>query len=106
MNSVKEFFNKLPEKVSPEAIEGMETVFHFNFSGEEDGAHTVIIKDQQLEIEEGLQGEPECIISGKSENFLQVLNGKLNPMMALMTGKMKVSNTGTMMKYAKIFGVL
>ncbi len=106
MNSVKEFFDRLPDKVSPEAIEGMEAVFHFNFSGDEDGTHTVKIKDQKLEIEEGLEGEPECIISGKSENFLQVLNGETNPMMALMTGKLKVSNTGVMMKYAKIFGVM
>lgn len=106
MNSVKEFFNKLPEKVSAEAIEGMDTIFHFNFSGEEDGAHTVKIHNQKLEIEEGLEGNAECVISGKSENFLQVLNGEMNPMMALMTGKLKVSNTGAMMKYAKIFGVL
>jgi putative sterol carrier protein len=106
MNSVKEFFDKLPEKVSPESIEGMETVFHFNFSGEENAVHTVKIKDQKLQINEGLEGEPECVISGKSESFLQVLNGQLNPMMALMTGKLKVSNTGAMMKYAKIFGVL
>jgi putative sterol carrier protein len=106
MKSLKEFFEKLPEKVSPESIENVETIFHFNFSDDGSNAKTVRIEKGVCVVEEGLNDDPECVISGKSESFLKVLNGELNPMMALMSGKVKVSNSGAMIKYAKIFGVM
>ena len=35
-----------------------------------------------------------------------LLNKDVNPMMALLTGKLKISNQGEMLKYAKIFGLM
>ncbi|MBK8429598.1 MAG: hypothetical protein IPL27_28240 [Lewinellaceae bacterium] len=35
-----------------------------------------------------------------------MLSGDLNPMMAMMTGKLKISNPGEMLKYAKMFGLM
>jgi len=103
---VKLFLEKLPETVSPEAIEGMETVFHFDISGEPGIAATISLKDGKIEHEEGLHGEPKCVVSASMENINNVLSGRVNPMMAIMTGKIKISNTGEMMKYAKIFGLM
>lgn len=35
--------------------------------------------------------EADCVISTSMENFLKLKSGDLNPMMAVMTGKVKIS---------------
>lgn len=104
--NAKEFLSSLPAKVPLEAIEGVETLFHFDISGEGGTQATIEIKDGDVKFEEGLQGDPKCVVSASHENLKKVLSGSLNPMMAIMTGKIKISNTGEMMKYAKIFGLM
>ena len=34
--------------------------------------------------------EADCVISTSMENFIKLKNGELNPMMAVMTGKIKI----------------
>ena len=34
--------------------------------------------------------EADCVISTSMDNFLKLKNGELNPMMAVMTGKIKI----------------
>ncbi len=96
----------LPSKVSPQAIEGMETTFHFDIDGEEGGQITLQVKDGTCEASEGLVGDPKCVVKAKDQNLMKVLKGDLNPMMALLTGKLKITNQGEMLKYAKIFGLM
>jgi putative sterol carrier protein len=104
--TTQSFIETLPSKVNKSAIEGQETNFHFDIAGEGGGQYTVEIKEGEVHVQEGLHGSPKCVISGKGENFIKVITGKLNPTMAVMTGKVKVSNLGEMMKYGKIFGVM
>ncbi|MCB0688627.1 MAG: SCP2 sterol-binding domain-containing protein [Saprospiraceae bacterium] len=104
--TAKEFLFTLPEKVQPETLDGLETTFHFDISGDGGGQVTVHVKDGKCVAEEGLQGEPKCVVKAKEENLMNVLKGKINPLMAILTGKLKISNQGEMMKYAKIFGLM
>lgn len=104
--NAKDFLSSLPAKVPLEAIEGVDTLFHFDISGEGGTQATISIKDNEVKFEEGLQGDPKCTVSASQENLNKVLNGSLNPMMAIMTGKIKISNTSEMMKYAKLFGLM
>ncbi len=104
--NVKDFLEKLPSSVPSEAIEGMETIFHFDISGDPGLQVTIELKDGKIEHHEGLQGEPKCVVSSSMDNINAVLSGSTNPMMAIMTGKIKISNTAEMMKYAKIFGLM
>ena len=96
----------LPEKVKPEALEGLQTIFHFDIDGEGGGQVTVKVEDGACIAEEGLQGEAKCVVKAKEDNLMNVLRGKINPLMALLTGKLKISNQGEMLKYAKIFGLM
>ena len=104
--TAKEFILNLHSKVNTDAIEGLETNFHFDIEGDHGGQFTVSIKDQEVNSEEGLVGDPSCTVKVKDENLMKLLKGELNPMMAMMTGKVKISNPGEMMKYAKIFGLM
>lgn len=104
--TAKDFLMALPNKVSKDAIEGMETLFHFDLDGDDGGQYTLELKDGGLNVIEGLEGDAKCAIRAKAENFVKLAKGDINPMMAILTGKVKISNQGEMLKYAKIFGLL
>ena len=49
-------------------------------------------------------GEADCTIRMTLENFEKVMSGSLNPMMALMSGKMKIDgDKGVAMKLSGMF---
>ena len=104
--TAREFILHLPSRVRPEAIEGRETLFHFDIEGPDGGKYTVSVREGACTVEEGLQGSPSCSVSSNSENFMDVISGKTNAMLAVLMGKVKITNQGEMLKYAKIFGLL
>lgn len=101
-----EFLQDLPNKVSPEALENKNTVFHFDLEGEGGGQLTLKLKDGVMTSEEGLVGDPKCVVKAKANNLLRVAQGDLNPMVALLTNKLSISSQSEMLKYAKIFGLM
>lgn len=100
-----DFLERLPTKVPAEALEGVETQFHFDLSGDGGGQRTVKVRDGALDVTEGLHGEAKCSVQGNADDFVQVVTGQMNPMMAVMTGKIKISNVSEMMRYARMFGL-
>ena len=104
--TAKEFLMGLPDKVRPETLEGLETVFHFDIEGDGGGQVTVKVEEGTCVAEEGLHGDPRCVVRAKEDNLMNVLRGETNPLMAVLTGKLKISNQGEMLKYAKIFGLM
>lgn len=104
MIDVKQFLFDLPKKANPDALEGLSTLFHFDVAGS--GQFTVKVDGGKLDVSEGLSGEPACKVSTSAESFSKLISGDLNPMMAMMTGKLKISNPGEMLKYAKMFGLM
>ena len=104
--TAKEFLMGLPNKVSPEAIAGLTTNFQFDLAGDEGGQYTLKINDGAATIEEGLEGEANCVVKAKGADLMDVVEGRQNPMMAFMMGKIKVTNQGEMLKYAKILGLM
>lgn len=101
-----EFLQTLPARATPEAIEGMETNFHFDLEGEGGGEYTVVAHDGELQVHEGRVGDAKCEVKADADQFMNVVRGDTNPMMAVMTGKIKISNTGELLKYAKVFGLM
>ena len=104
--TAKEFLLNLPTKVSHHALEGIETNFHFDLQGEGGGQFTVAVADQALTTKEGLEGEPACVVKASAEDFARLLTGELNPMMAILSGRVRISNQGEMLKMAKLFGLM
>lgn len=102
----KDFLYALPAKVAPAAIEGLNTLFHFDLEGENGGQFTITVADQKVTVTDGLSGEPNCTVRATGDHFISLATGELNPMMAILTGKVKISNQGEMLKFAKVFGLM
>lgn len=104
--TAKEFIYGLQDKVSADQLVDKETRFHFNIAGDEGGEFTLVVEDEKLRVEEGLNGDARCEVKASAENFMKVVNKQLNPLQALLFGKVKVSNQNELVKYAKLFGLM
>lgn len=102
--TAQDFFESLPEKINPAAVEGLSSIFHFDIA--DAGQFTLTLDNGKLNVSQGLVGEPSCKVSASQDTLVGLLKKEVNPMMAMMTGKLKISNVGEMMKYAKIFGLM
>ncbi len=81
-----EMIKAMPKTFKPEAAGDLEAIVQYNIS--EPMYH--IIKDRQVSVHEGKADNPTLSISLKDEDFVKLFNGKLSPMTAFMTGKLKI----------------
>ena len=101
--TARQILESVPRRFRPEKAQGISSAFHFIINGEENFELTVLISDSKCTIADGLNGTPACVISTDSETYIGLETGKTNPQLALMTGKIKVSDIPEMMKFSKCF---
>lgn len=104
--TIKEYIYSLPQKTNAQMLKGIDTMFHFDVEGDGGGQFTIRAINEQLEIQEGLTGTANCLVSGKARHMQAILDGQLTPMMAVLTGKIKISNQSEVLKVAKILGLI
>ena len=85
----KQFFEELPTKADPARIAGIEHSYVFEVKDE--GVWLVRLHEGKLTVSEdpGHDGDVKFTLSG--DTFERITERKQNPMMAYMTGKVKVS---------------
>jgi crotonobetainyl-CoA:carnitine CoA-transferase CaiB-like acyl-CoA transferase/putative sterol carrier protein len=98
-----QIIESIPSRFRAEKAQQYHTVFHFDISGEETLQYTVTISNGKCELKKGLEGIADCTIKTKASVYVDLETGKANPQMALMTGKVKVSNLSAMMQFSKCF---
>ena len=101
--TAKDYLQDIVSKIKPEDVEGANTNIHFELGAEN---YTIALNDGNASFHEGLVGEGELGMKASPENFMKVAQGDLNPMMAMMSGKLKIKNPAAMMKYAKMLGLM
>ncbi len=83
-------------------IAGMNKTFQFSPS---DGSpYFISISNGKIEIKDGLEPKPTTTITAKEETLTDLFNGKIDPVMSYMTGKLKIS--GDLMSATKITGLV
>jgi putative sterol carrier protein len=86
---VKEFFAELERTVDPDRIAGIDHSYLFDIKGE--GRWLVEVRDGKLTVTEDPPGGADVEFATSAETFERLANRTQNPMMAYMTGKLKVS---------------
>jgi putative sterol carrier protein len=104
--TARDFIMNLASRFNPEAVPNADSVFHFKISGEGGGDFTASVKDGICQVVEGLTGEAKCVVSTTDSTLVDIVTGKANAQMAVFMGKLKISNLGEMMKFAKPFGLM
>ncbi|WP_025026566.1 SCP2 sterol-binding domain-containing protein [Caldalkalibacillus mannanilyticus] len=90
--SVQSILAELTNKVnqSPEILAGMNTVFQFDISGDDQGTFQVKIQDNQAVFTNEAKEEPKATFVLSDKNFVKLVEGNLNPTTAFMMGKIKI----------------
>jgi len=66
-----------------------------NIRGPEGGEWTVTIKDQKMEIKQGVHPSPAITVKMVDSDFVDLINGKLSGQKAFMTGKLQFNGSIT-----------
>ncbi len=91
VNSVKEYFETLPQRFQAEAAKSIEAVFQFELAGEGGGTYHVHVKHGTMEVVNGAHATPTATIKMAGDDYVKMVNGQLNGAMAFMKGQMKVT---------------
>ena len=95
--------NSLPGRLKADKTEGWKAVFHFKFKNSATPEWTVSIDSARCDVREGLHGAADCVVTTTEEVYLAVEQGRQNPQMAVLSGKLKISNLMAMTRFSKSF---
>ncbi len=104
MTDFNELIKNLPKMIDPEEAKGLTGRVQFSLSGEGGGDWGVVLDDGKFSVSEGAMTQPQLTIKTTAESAENLLSGKLDPMMAFMSGKIKIS--GDMSLGMKLMGLL
>ncbi len=101
--SVEELIRLLPGRLRAERADGARGAYHFKIKGAEREAWTVHVEDGACRVAEGHEGVAACTVTTKERTLLGILDGKVNPQTAFLTGRIRVSDLGRMIAFLKAF---
>lgn len=101
--TAKQIIKSIPERFKAEKAKSYNTIVNFEIKGDDGGKFHVVINQGECKIFENLSAKPNCSLKTNTKNYILLETGKLNPQMALLTGKLKVSNINEMLKFTKCF---
>jgi len=104
--SVADIFNNMSSNFNAEKAGDLKANVVFDLTGEGGGAWTVDVADGKANVTEGATPNPTATIRMSAQDYQDMTSGKLNPMMAFMSGKIKVEgDLNTVMKFQTLFGM-
>ena len=102
--NVQEVFKEMPNRFNAGAAKGMKAVYQFDLTGDGGAKYSAAIDDGKLTVAEGAHASPNITLTMSASDYLDMVNGKLNPQMAFMSGKLKIAgDMGLAMKMAQLF---
>lgn len=85
MENVEKVFNQNPDPIS-----GVNRIYQFNISGEEEGTYQLHLEDGKASVVQATDDAADCTLKMSFTNFHNFLAGRLNGTTAFMTGKLKI----------------
>jgi hypothetical protein len=104
--SVKDVFERtIPAKFQskPDVVTKINAIYQFNISGPGGGSWAVDCTAPGGRGPAGATQHAKCTVAATDQDFLNIVNGKLNAQMAFMSGKLKIQgDMGLAMKLQQI----
>jgi putative sterol carrier protein len=98
--TINEAFEAMPSVFNANAAKGMTKTFQWNISGEQASKWAFKIVNGEGELIPGGVDKADITISVSDKDWLSIIEGKLDPTNAFMTGKVRIA--GDMMLAMKL----
>jgi putative sterol carrier protein len=99
-----EYFAMMPAAFQKELAAGLAATYQFDLSGEGGGKWFVVIRNGDLEVGKGEKQNPDVTFHAAAKDYVEIAEGRMNSMLALATGKFKITgHMGLAMKLQKVF---
>ena len=105
VSSPTEIFGEISTALAadPGRTAGMNAVYQFDLGGDQGGLYHIVLKDGSGQAGEGAVADPNITISMSAADFVDLRQGRLDPTMAFMSGKIKIKgDMGLAMKLASL----
>ncbi len=102
----EDFFAEVKEKFLEMDVSGVteHLAYQFNITGEEEGIFYVEVRDGELHVEPYDYHDRDAAFTASAETLRKIADGKLDPVLAVTTKKMKVD--GDIDKALKLKGMI
>ncbi|MBS3921187.1 MAG: SCP2 sterol-binding domain-containing protein [Deltaproteobacteria bacterium] len=90
--TTREIFDGMQKRMdaNPGKLGGIKAVFQFDITGADPGIYSVAIGDDSTKVRESASVSPNVTISIASNDFTDMVEGRLDSVAAFMGGKLKV----------------
>jgi putative sterol carrier protein len=101
---VAQIFPSMAGRLITAKAEGVSAVIQFNLAGDNGGLFWLKIADGKCEAGQGQAESPKMTLKANADDWFAVSTGKMNPMQAFMSGKIKIEgDMGMAMKLQTLF---
>jgi putative sterol carrier protein len=102
--TVQQIMEHMPEAFVADKAVGVNAVIQCRFTGAEAGDWAITIRDSKCSVEPGTKEKPQLTLTMDSQDYKDMVTGKLNAMTAFMQGKIKLSGDISLaMKFTNLF---
>ena len=86
--------HKLIKKIAerPDLSEKIDGLYQFVITGDNGGQWILDFRGKSFKLSKGSCESPDCIFTTSDVNLIHVFTGKINPVVAFLTGKIKFTN--------------
>ncbi|NKQ37787.1 MAG: SCP2 sterol-binding domain-containing protein [Chloroflexi bacterium] len=106
MTTPAEIFASMPDKLDASKAGDINMAVVFSLSGDNGGDWTVKVADGKASVDDGAAEGANATVKMDAGDYADMMSGKLNPMMAFMSGKVKVDgDLNSVMKLQSLFGM-
>lgn len=106
MADLNNIFANMSQSFDASKAGDLNLIILFDLSGDGGGQWHATIADGVLDYGEGIIANPSATLSMDADDFEAMSNGDLNPMMAFMSGKIKVDgDLNAVMKFQSLVGL-
>ncbi len=90
--TISQLMEKMPGAFLPEKAQGVNSIVHFKFTGEEAGDWNAKIADGKVVVTQGEPTETAAMtLTADSNDYVKIFTGELDGMSAFMQGKIKLA---------------
>jgi len=93
----------LPKRFKPVGKKPLTGTFHFMIEGPKGGTFTVQVSPEVCRVFPQLTGTPDCVIKTSDTVFIEIETGKMNPQVAFLTRRVRISNVAAFLEFSKRF---